>query len=163
LRTLYLDKIERYQVKTIDPKLNEEQKITEENADKKNNVLGFISGLFGKENWLKLKMKVNMTFLLLRSTLKEEKIFPFQLYIFNPISKTYTMFLNGNRPLTMISISLWIFRLRGGKIAILKKQRRTFLTAVNISANEIPSLKERELHPFRKRTHRMNLKFKKMY
>lgn len=112
----------------------------------------------------KVKMKNEYDFFIIEKThLKENKIFPFQLYVFNPVSKTYTMFLNGNRPLTNELNQFLDFLLsRGGKIAILKKQRRTFLTAVNVSASEIPSLKERELHPLEKERI-MNLKFKEMY
>lgn len=48
-RTLYLDKIERYQVKTIDPRLNEVAQNSDDTDVQKKNVLGFISGLFGRK------------------------------------------------------------------------------------------------------------------
>ena len=39
-------------------------------------------------------------FLINKEHLKGKKTFPFQLYIFNPDYKNYSLFLNGNRPLT---------------------------------------------------------------
>jgi HD-GYP domain-containing protein (c-di-GMP phosphodiesterase class II) len=95
--------------------------------------------------------------------LKGAKIFPFQLFIFNPLHKKYTMFLNGNRPMTKEHSDFLDYLLeRGGKLAVLKNQRRTFLSAQEIPASEIPSLKERELHPLEKER-LMNIKLKEMY
>ena len=95
--------------------------------------------------------------------LKGKKTFPFQLYIFNPLHKKYSMFLNGNRPLTKEHNDFLNFILeRGGKLAVLKNQRKTFLTAQETDASEIPSLKERELHPLEKERI-MNMKLKEMY
>ncbi len=95
--------------------------------------------------------------------LKGKKTFPFQLYIFNPAHKKYSMFLNGNRPLTKEHCDFLNFMLeRGGKLAILKNQRKTFLTAQETEASEIPSLKDRELHPLEKERI-MNIKLKEMY
>ena len=74
--------------------------------------------------------------------LKGKKTFPFQIYVFNPIHKKYTMFLNGNRPLTNeLETFLGFLLEKGGQLAILKKQRRTFLTAQDFHESEIPSLK----------------------
>lgn len=101
--------------------------------------------------------------LLIKNTLKEKKTFPFQLYIFNPAHKKYSMFLNGNRPLTKEHNDFLDYILeRGGKLAILKNQRKTFLIAQETDASEIPSLKERELHPLEKERI-MNMKLKEMY
>lgn len=95
--------------------------------------------------------------------LKEKKTFPFQIYIFNPAHKKYSMFLNGNRPLTKEHNEFLDYILdRGGKLAILKKQRKTFLVAQETEASEIPSLKERELHPLEKERI-MNIKLKEMH
>ena len=83
--------------------------------------------------------------------LKGKKTFPFQIYVFNPIHKKYTMFLNGNRPLTNeLETFLGFLLEKGGQLAILKKQRRTFLTAQDFHESEIPSLKTRELHVLEK-------------
>jgi len=95
--------------------------------------------------------------------LKEKRTFPFQLFIFNPAHKKYSMFLNGNRPLTKEHNDFLDYILeRGGKLAILKNQRKTFLIAQETDASEIPSLKERELHPLEKERI-MNMKLKEMY
>ena len=102
-------------------------------------------------------------FLIEKEHLKEKKTFPFQLYIFNPSQKNYSLFLNGNRPLTREHGEFLDYMLeRGGKIAILKNQKRTFLVAQDTEASEIPSLKERELHPLEKERI-MNLKLKEMF
>lgn len=102
-------------------------------------------------------------FLIEKDHLKGKKTFPFQLYIFNPAHKTYSMFLNGNRPLTKEHNEFLDYILdRGGKLAILKNQRKTFLMAQETEAAEIPSLKERELHPLEKERI-MNLKLKEMH
>lgn len=110
------------------------------------------------------KMKTEYDFFIIdRVHLKDKKTFPFQLYIFNPIQKKFSMFLNGNRPLTKEHNDFLEYILeRGGKLAVLKNQRKTFLIAQETNASEIPSLKERELHPLEKER-LMNLKLKEMY
>ena len=109
-------------------------------------------------------MKTEYDFFIIdKEHLKGKKTFPFQLYIFNPAHKKYSMFLNGNRPLTKEHNDFLDYILeRGGKLAILKNQRKTFLIAQETNANEIPSLKERELHPLEKERI-MNIKLKEMY
>lgn len=102
-------------------------------------------------------------FIINKEHLKGKKTFPFQLYIFNPAHKKYSMFLNGNRPLTKEHNDFLDYILeRGGKLAVLKNQRKTFLVAQETDASQIPSLKERELHPLEKERI-MNLKLKEMY
>jgi HD-GYP domain-containing protein (c-di-GMP phosphodiesterase class II) len=95
--------------------------------------------------------------------LKGKKTFPFQLFIFNPLHKKYSLVLNGNRPLTRELDQFINFMLeRGGKLAILKKQKKTFLVAQETEESEIPSLKNRELHDLEKERI-MYLKLKEMY
>ena len=102
-------------------------------------------------------------FIISKEHLKEKKIFPFQLYIFNPFHKKHSMFLNGNRPLTKEHNDFLDYILdRGGKLAVLKNQRKTFLVAQETHASEIPSLKERDLHPLEKERI-MNIYLLKMY
>ncbi|MEA9358016.1 HD domain-containing phosphohydrolase [Bacteriovorax sp. PP10] len=109
-------------------------------------------------------MKTEYDFFIIdKEHLKAKKTFPFQLYIFNPAHKKYSMFLNGNRPLTKEHNDFLDYILeRGGKLAVLKNQRKTFLVAQETDASEIPSLKERELHPLEKERI-MNMKLKEMY
>lgn len=102
-------------------------------------------------------------FIIDRDHLKDRRTFPFQLYIYNPVHKKFSMFLNGNRPLTKELETFLDFLLeRGGKIAVLKKQRRTFLTSQEYHESEIPSLATRELHELEKER-LMNIKLKEMY
>ncbi|MFA6237446.1 MAG: HD domain-containing phosphohydrolase [Bacteriovorax sp.] len=102
-------------------------------------------------------------FMIERTHLKDRKTFPFQLYIFNPVHKKYSMVLNGNRPLTRELNTFIDFLLeKGGKLAVLKSQRRTFLNAQEIHESEVPSLKTRELHELEKERI-MNIKLKEMF
>jgi HD-GYP domain-containing protein (c-di-GMP phosphodiesterase class II) len=109
-------------------------------------------------------MKTEYDFFVIdREHLKDRKTFPFQIYVYNPIHKKYSMFLNGNRPLNKELETFLDFILeRGGKIAILKKQRKTFLVAQECHESEIPSLLARELHELEKERI-MNIKLKEMY
>lgn len=86
-----------------------------------------------------------------KAHLKNKKMFPFQLYIFNPIHHNYSLVLNGNRPMTS-EINNFIHYLleKGGKLAILKKQKKTFLIATENNEQDIPSLAKRELHELEK-------------
>lgn len=95
--------------------------------------------------------------------LKGKKTFPFQLFVFNPINKQFSLVLNGNRPLTR-ELNQFIDYLlsKGGKLAVLKKQKKTFLVAQDTEETEIPSLKKRELHELEKERI-MYLKLKEMY
>lgn len=102
-------------------------------------------------------------FIIERDNLKGKKTFPFQLFIFNPIHKKYSMFLNGNRPLTKELETFLDYLLeKGGKIAILKKQRRTFLNSQEYEEADIPSLKSRDLHELEKERI-MNAKLKEIF
>lgn len=102
-------------------------------------------------------------FIIDREHLKDRRTFPFQLYVYNPVHKKFSMFLNGNRPLTKELETFMDYLLeKGGKIAVLKKQRRTFLTAQEYHESEIPSLATRELHELEKER-LMNIKLKEMH
>lgn len=109
-------------------------------------------------------MKTEYDFFIIdRDHLKGKNIFPFQIYIFNPIHKIHSLFLNGNRPLTKELDAFLDYLLeKGGKLAILKNQRRTFLTAQELNESQIPSLKDRELHVLEKERI-MNIKLKEIY
>ena len=90
-------------------------------------------------------------FIIEKINLKDKRIFPFQVYVFNPVHKKFSLVLNGNRPLTKEVDAFIDFILeKGGQLAILKRQKRTFLTAQEIKESEIPSLKNRELHELEK-------------
>ncbi len=109
-------------------------------------------------------MKTEYDFFIIdREHLKGKKTFPFQIYVFNPVHKKFSMFLNGNRPLTKELDSFLSYLLEmGGKVAILKKQKKTFLSAQEIHESEIPSLQTRELHELEKERI-MNIKLKEMF
>lgn len=90
-------------------------------------------------------------FIIDKAHFKEKKIFPFQVYIYNTVHKKFSLILNGNRPLTKEVEEFIEFSLeRGGQIAILRKQRKTFLVSQELNESDIPSLKERVLHDLEK-------------
>lgn len=102
-------------------------------------------------------------FIISKEDLKGNKIFPFQLFVFNPTNKKFSMVLNGNRPLTNELSNFVDYLLdKGGKLAVLKKQKKTFLISQQINESEIPSLKNRELHALEKERI-MYIKLKEMY
>ncbi|MCB9061771.1 MAG: hypothetical protein H6622_09640 [Halobacteriovoraceae bacterium] len=81
--------------------------------------------------------------------LKNENLFPFHIYVFNPQSKTYSAFLYGNSPLDEEKKEFLEFIVsKGGKIAIERKQKKTFLKNMDYEEEDIPSLQEPEEHPY---------------
>jgi HD-GYP domain-containing protein (c-di-GMP phosphodiesterase class II) len=90
-------------------------------------------------------------FIIEKKNLKDKKLFPFQVFVFNPVHKKFSLVLNGNRPLTKELDAFIDFIIeKGGQLAILKKQKKTFLNAQETKESEIPSLKNRELHDLEK-------------
>lgn len=76
-----------------------------------------------------------------RKHLLGKKVFPFKIYIYNPVHKNYNLFLNGNNPLTdELEIFLSYLLEKGGVLAILRNQLRTFLAEQELNESEIPSL-----------------------
>lgn len=77
--------------------------------------------------------------------LKDESVFSFQLYIYNPQNREHTLFLHPNSPLDEPRVKLLDFILeRGGMLAINRKQKKSFLRDVNLKEEDIPGLKARE-------------------
>ncbi|MBT3585725.1 MAG: hypothetical protein HN509_12545 [Halobacteriovoraceae bacterium] len=78
--------------------------------------------------------------------LKEDKIFPFHLHVYNPISGQYSEYLPANSPLTKAKIQFIEYLIeKGGELAVYKNQSKTFLRDRNFNEDEIPHLKKREL------------------
>ena len=64
--------------------------------------------------------------------LREKILFSFHIYIFNSLNNKFNTFLYANSPLNEEKKSFLVFILdRGGKIAILKKQQKTFFRNLN--------------------------------
>lgn len=97
-------------------------------------------------------MKAEIDFFLIDKThLKGERTFPFQLYLMNPVHKRFTLFLNANRPMSKELESFLDYLLsKGGLLAVLRKQKKTFLKAQEFDESEIPTLKKRDLHEIEK-------------
>lgn len=73
--------------------------------------------------------------------LKEKKIFPFHVHVYNPATEVYTLFLPANEPLNEEKSNLLDFvEEKGGEIAINFRQRKTFLRHFNYYDLDIPSL-----------------------
>ena len=90
-------------------------------------------------------------FIVDKENFKGKKTFPFQLYIFNTHHKKFSLILNGNRPLTKEVEEFIDFALnQGGQLAVLRKQKKTFLQAQELNESDIPSLQKRELHELEK-------------
>lgn len=84
--------------------------------------------------------------------LKEDKIFPFHLYVYNPQSNSYSAYLFANAPFTEDKRDFAEFiEDKGGSLAIDKKQKRTFLQALGHKEEDIPSLQARELSELEKK------------
>lgn len=80
-------------------------------------------------------------FFIEKEHLLNKELFPFQIYIYNPVHKIFNLFLNGNSPLTEELISFLDYLLeKGGTLAILRSQRRTFLAEQGLSESDIFSL-----------------------
>lgn len=97
-------------------------------------------------------MKAEIDFFLIdKEHLKGQRTFPFQLFVMNPIHKRFTLFLNANRPMSKDLESFLDFLVtKGGFLAVLRKQKKTFLKAQEYEEHEIPTLKKRELHEIEK-------------
>ncbi|EQC43923.1 HD-GYP domain-containing protein [Bacteriovorax sp. Seq25_V] len=91
-------------------------------------------------------MKTQEYFNITVDMLREGQLFPFHLYVYNPQSKLYNVFLYANSPLTDDHREFISFITeKGGSLAVDKKQKRTFLHSVEIDESEVPSLQAREL------------------
>ena len=87
-----------------------------------------------------------------KSHLKDERIFGFNLYIYHPVSHTYTVYLYGNSPLTKEKIEFMDFMLsKGGQLAISHKQAKTFLRSMKWEQKDIPDLRVKEEDPLEAR------------
>ncbi|HAZ12429.1 MAG TPA: hypothetical protein DCY86_06535 [Bdellovibrionales bacterium] len=72
---------------------------------------------------------------------QDRRIFPFQIYIYNPSSRQYTLFLHGNNPLINEKWQLLNFVLeRGGSVAVRKDQQKTFLSSLKLKEDDVPAL-----------------------
>lgn len=77
--------------------------------------------------------------------LGDSQLFSFHIYIYNATNFKYSPFLFANSPLTNDKSEFLSFMLdRGAEIAIDVSQKRTFLNAMDLEENEVPSLKEPE-------------------
>lgn len=90
-------------------------------------------------------------FFIEKSHLRGKSTFPFHLFIFNPKNDKYNLYLKGNHPLTKdLDSFLDVLTRLGGRLAILKKQKKTFLVSQKFEEKEIPSLNQAHLHDLEK-------------
>lgn len=95
---------------------------------------------------------VKKYFLISLEQLGQEKLFPFHLYVYNPANKQYSAYLFANSPLTPTKESLLQeISEKGGQLAILMKQKRTFLTEQKLKESEIEDLAPKQVHSLEKR------------
>ncbi len=94
----------------------------------------------------------NSLFHIEKEHLKEKLIFPFHLYVHNPQSKSYSLFLPANCPLDADKMQfIDLVESKGGELAIDNKQKKTFLHHMDLNEEDIASLQERELTDFEKK------------
>ncbi len=83
-------------------------------------------------------VKKNEYFLIALEDLKEIKVFPFHLFIFNPKAKIFSPFLKGNQPLTNEKRHFLEFILsKGGKIAVQLNQQLTYLNHMGLKDSQV--------------------------
>lgn len=91
-----------------------------------------------------------------KSHLKDDKIFGFNLYIYHPVSKSYTIYLHGNSPLTREKEEFMDFMLeKGGQLAVSLNQSKTFLRSMEYQKEDIPSLKTQPIDELEKQQKEM--------
>lgn len=96
-------------------------------------------------------MSSNKYFTIELKMLKEKKVFPFNLYIYNPASKKYTKFLHANSPFTSKKREFYKFlEERQGKLAISIEQKNTFLKSTALKESEVSDLAPKKLHQLEK-------------
>ena len=73
--------------------------------------------------------------------LEKSKIFPFHIFVFNPLNNSYSAFLFANSPLTKEKTDFLEFILsKGGELAVDMNQKKTFLVSAELEERDIPSL-----------------------
>lgn len=78
--------------------------------------------------------------------LKDDRIFAFNIHVYHPVTKEYTLYLHGNSPLTKEKDEFLNFILdKGGELAISTKQCKTFLRSMEFVTDDIPSLRSDEV------------------
>lgn len=84
--------------------------------------------------------------------LKDKQIFPFHLYVFNPINREYSTFIFANSPLTKGKKAFLEYIIeKNGEIAVEMTQKKTFLNHQEFTEENVPSLKRMELHDLEKK------------
>lgn len=79
------------------------------------------------------------------------KIFPFHLFLLNPINQSLTPFLAANSPLDDHKMALLeVIVGKGGEIAVDLSQKKTFFYSTHVSEEKIPDLKNHSTHPLEK-------------
>lgn len=76
--------------------------------------------------------------------LGEKKILPYHLFVFNPSNDSVSPFLKANSPLIEDKKDFLEFILsKGGRLAVDRKQKKTFLTTHQVNEEDIESLQEK--------------------
>lgn len=78
-------------------------------------------------------------------------VYPFHLYVYNPLTKSHSPFLYANSPFTENKrIFIELIEKKGGSLSIDLKQKKTFLFSTNIDVKDIPGLVPFEKSPLEK-------------
>ncbi|ATH08294.1 hypothetical protein BIY24_10145 [Halobacteriovorax marinus] len=79
--------------------------------------------------------------------LGDKKLFPYHLFVYNPNSDSTSPFLKANTPLVKDKLDFLEFILsKGGRLAVDKRQKNTFLTTHSYKEDDIEDLQEKVHH-----------------
>lgn len=86
-----------------------------------------------------------------KEMIKSKEIFPFHIYVHNPLNGEYSPFLFANCPLDSDKQEVLNFILeKGGILAVDIKQKKTFLVSTGLKKDDIPDLKDETIHELEK-------------
>ncbi len=81
----------------------------------------------------------------------KSNVYPFHLYVYNPLNKTHAPFLYANSPFTdNKKLFIELIEKKGGSLSVDLKQKKTFLFHTHIDVKEIPGLVPFEKSPLLK-------------
>ena len=79
--------------------------------------------------------------------LEDNSLYPFHLYVFNSVSKSYNLYITANSPLTKEKkIFLIGIVEKGAILSILRNQERTFLNSQGLTEQQVSGLTETPAH-----------------
>lgn len=95
---------------------------------------------------------VSNYFFISQDDLGNKRVFPYHLFVYNPSNESVSAFLKANSPLIEDKLDFLEFILsKGGRLAVDKKQKKTFLTTHSLNEEDVEGLQENIHHLEEKR------------